>query len=131
MIGAAGVAGALARYAMSRIVVSQPGHFVWSTFWVNSTGSFLIGVVLVLVTERFPRARVARPLLVTGFLGAYTTFSTFVVDADLLVRSRDVLTGAVYVVTSVAAGLGAAVLGVVSARSLVGLDRRLDEQVRS
>ena len=129
VIGIAGILGALARYAMSRLLPTPPGRFPWSTFWTNVTGSLVIGVVLVLLTERFPRARVARPLVVTGFLGAYTTFSTYVVDADLLFRGHDLATGAIYAVASLLAGGGAALVGIWLGRFLSGLDRRLSEHV--
>lgn len=127
VIGSAGALGALARYAVARLVTSPAGHFPWSTFWINVTGSFAIGLVLVLVGERFRSARIARPLIATGFLGAYTTFSTYMVDSDLLFRRHDFATGALYVAASLFAGLGAAFAGVVLARFLVALDRRLNE----
>lgn len=129
LIGGAGALGALARYALSRVLVAAPGHFVWSTFWINVTGSLVIGFVLVLLAERFPSARVARPLVVTGFLGGYTTFSTYAIDADLLLRARDLSTGAVYLLASAVVGVGATVVGAVLARVLLRLDRRLGEQV--
>lgn len=128
-IAAAGAAGALARYVLSRLV-SVPAHgFPWATFWVNVTGSLAVGFVLVLLIERFPRARLARPVLVTGFLGAYTTFSTYVVDADLLVRHGDVATALAYGGASLAGGVLAAFFGMVAARSAVQWEHRLDEEL--
>lgn len=129
VIGCAGVVGSLARYAMGRILPMQTGHFPWSTFWINITGSLVIGFVLVLLTERFPRARLARPLIATGFLGAYTTFSTYMVDTDTLFHEHDIATGVVYAFGSVGAGAVAAYLGVIFARFLIGLDHRLNEQL--
>jgi len=128
-IGCAGALGALARYAMSRLVRVPSGHFPWSTFWTNATGSLAIGLVLVLLAERFPRARLARPLVVTGFLGAYTTFSTYAVEADLLFRGHDVTTGVVYAFASLFAGILAAAAGVVGARALIAVEHRLSEQL--
>lgn len=129
VVACAGAIGALARYALSRIITVPAGHFPWNTFWVNITGSFAIGLVLVLLTERFPRARVARPLIATGFLGAYTTFSTYMVDADLLFRAHDLATGIAYALASLAAGLAAAFLGIALGRLVIGLDHRLNEQL--
>lgn len=129
VIGVAGAAGALARYGISRLVPTPAGHFPWGTFWINVTGSLVIGFVLVLLAERFPRARLARPLVATGFLGAYTTFSTYMVDADLLVRSHDLATAATYLLASLFAGAAAVVAGMVGARLLVRLDHRLGEQL--
>jgi CrcB protein len=131
VIGCAGIVGALARYAIGRIVTAPTGHFPWSTFWINITGSLVIGFVLVLLTERFPRARVARPLVATGFLGAYTTFSTYMVDTDTLLHEHDIATGIIYATASVGAGASAAFVGVLLARFVIGLDHRLNEQLSS
>ncbi|MDA8295817.1 MAG: CrcB family protein [Actinomycetota bacterium] len=131
VVGAAGILGALSRYAVSRLLPTPAGRFPWSTFWINITGSLVIGFVLVLLTERFPRARVARPLVATGFLGAYTTFSTYMVDADLLFRGHDLAMGAEYAVGSLLAGGGAALVGIWLGRFLMVLDRHLDEHLGS
>lgn len=130
VIASAGALGALARYGFARLVSSPAGHFPWATFWTNVSGSLVIGLVLVLVTERFPRARLARPLVATGFLGAFTTFSTYTVGTDLLVRDHRVGLAALYALASLAAGAVAALGGIVAARLLVRLDRSLDEQLR-
>lgn len=129
VIGCAGIVGALARYAMSRLITVPDGHFPWSTFWINVTGSLVIGFVLVLLIERFPRARVARPLIATGFLGAYTTFSTYMVDTDLLFKAHKIATGAIYAFGSLGAGLAAATAGILFARFVVRLDHGLNEQL--
>jgi CrcB protein len=129
VVSLAGALGALARYGFSRLLPSPPGRFPWGTFWVNISGSFALGLVLVLLTERFPRARVARPLLATGFLGAYTTYSTYMVDADLLLRNHDLATAALYALGSLLAGGGAALAGMWLGRLLAALDRHLDEQL--
>jgi fluoride exporter len=131
VIACAGVLGALSRYAMGRLLPTQSGHFPWSTFWINITGSLVIGFVLVLLTERFPRARVARPLIATGFLGAYTTFSTYMVDTDTLFKAHDLRTGIVYALASIGAGGLAAFLGVIFARFVIHLDHGLNEQLSS
>ena len=119
VIACAGVAGALTRYAASRLISSPAGNFPWNTFSINVSGCLAIGVVLVLCSERLSHRRLARPLLATGFLGAYTTFSTYVVDTDLLLRAHDIATGAIYALTSLAAGSAAVFVGVVATRALV------------
>jgi CrcB protein len=113
------------------LLPTPDGHFPWSTFWINGTGSFVIGLVLVLLSERFPRARVARPLIVTGFLGAYTTFSTFMVDTDTLVQAHRFALAAIYAGASLGVGVMAALTGVVLARFFICLDHRLNEQLGS
>lgn len=129
VVGTSGLLGALARYGLSEAIRTPPGSFTWSTFAINVSGSLLIGLVLVLLLERFPRARVARPLIVTGFLGAYTTFSTYMVDADLLFRSGDLATGIAYTLASMVGGGVAAGSGIALGRLLVRVDRHLEERL--
>src|SRR5215475_9176959 len=83
VVALGGIAGTLARYAVSRIVHVAPGTFPWSTLTVNVTGSFILGLLLTLMVHRWPPTRYARPFLAVGILGAYTTFSTYMVDADV------------------------------------------------
>ncbi|MDA8034024.1 MAG: CrcB family protein [Actinomycetota bacterium] len=128
-VAVAGAIGALARDGVSRLMASPAGHFPWGTFAINVSGSAAIGLVLVLLVERFPAARLARPLVVTGFLGAYTTYSTYMVDADLLFRSHDLVTGAAYVLASLLAGTLAVAGGIVLGRFLVRFDGHLSEHL--
>ena len=124
-LGCGGILGALARYAVSRAFPVASGSFPWSTFVINVTGSAVLGFVLILLIEQFPRGRLARPFLGTGVLGAYTTFSTFEVDALLLLRGHDLRTAVTYLVLSVLAGLGALWLGVLGARATMRAERWL------
>jgi CrcB protein len=128
-VAVGGAAGALVRYGVATALPVHPGRFPWSTFIVNVSGSLAVGVLLVLLTERFPRARLARPLLATGFFGAYTTFSTYAVDTDNLLRGHDLWLAVAYLAGSLVAGLAAVVAGVALARAAIHLDRRLDEQL--
>jgi CrcB protein len=116
LVGLGGALGAPARYGVAQIVHVSAHGFPWATFWTNVSGAFALGVVLVVVTERFPATRYARPFLATGFLGAYTTFSTFAVEGDLLVRDGHAATAAVYWVASVVVGLLAVLAGIRMAR---------------
>ena len=81
-VSAGGVLGALARYAVSVAWPHAPGDFAWSTWAVNISGCFLIGVLMVLVERRLAGRHLVRPFLGVGVLGGYTTFSTSVVDAQ-------------------------------------------------
>jgi fluoride exporter len=80
VISAGGVLGALGRYAISAAWPHPPGGFPWSTWAVNVSGCWLIGVVMVLATDVFPRQPLLRPFLCVGVLGGYTTFSTYIAD---------------------------------------------------
>ncbi|MCU1462022.1 MAG: CrcB family protein [Acidimicrobiales bacterium] len=120
MLGAIALGGALgapARYGVAQLVHGAPGRFPWATLWTNLSGSLALGIVLVVLVERFPPARHARPFVATGFLGAYTTYSTFAVDTDVLVQHGHVATAAAYVVASMVGGFVAVWLGVSLARA--------------
>ena len=119
VVGAIAIGGALgasSRYGMAQLVSVAPDSFPWATFWTNVSGSFALGVVLALVVERFPPSRYARAFAATGFLGAYTTYSTFAVETDLLVKDGHAGIATMYVLTSFAAGFAAVFLGVWMAR---------------
>lgn len=118
-ISAGGIAGTLARYGVGRALAVGPGAFPWATFTVNVSGSLALGMLLTLTLARWPADRYVRPFAAIGFIGAYTTFSTFVVDADVLAKEGHVVTAAVYVVVSLVGGLAAVGTGVLLTRSLL------------
>ena len=109
---AGGLVGATARYGLARAIPARPGGVPWATLGANLAGSFLLGLVLVVVLERFPPTRHLRPFLATGVLGAFTTMSTFQVEIALLIRDGHATTGLAYGLGSLAAGLGVAYAGV-------------------
>ncbi|MEA2716949.1 MAG: fluoride exporter [Actinomycetota bacterium] len=113
-----GALGAAARYGVAQLVPLGAGSFPWATWWTNVTGSFVLGVVLMVLLRRFPSDRLARPLLATGFLGAFTTYSTFAVQTVVLVGDGSGVLAGVYVVASLAAGFGAAAAGIAAGRRL-------------
>jgi CrcB protein len=111
--------GGAARYAIAQASAVARGHFPWATFGVNVSGSFALGLLLALLVDRYPPSRYARAFAGSGFLGAYTTFSTFAVESDLLVKDGHAAVALAYVVASLAAGLAAAGAGMVAGRRLV------------
>lgn len=113
-----GALGAPARYEVTRFVGQGANAFPWATFCINVSGSFVLGVLLVLLIERYPSATHVRAFVTTGFLGAFTTYSTFAVEADLLVRGGRAGLAFAYAFTSLAAGIGAAWLGISLGRPL-------------
>ncbi|HEX6361236.1 CrcB family protein [Actinophytocola sp.] len=80
VIAAGGVVGALARYGLAHLLPHAPGTWPFATWLTNVSGCFLIGVLMVLVTEVWPNQRYLRPFFGVGVLGGYTTFSTAMVD---------------------------------------------------
>lgn len=115
-IALGGVFGALARHAVAEQVGPSADGFPWATFWTNVTGSLALGFVLVAVLHRFPSSRYLRPFVATGFLGSFTTFSTFVVEIDLLVDNGHLDLAAAYVTSSLVVGLAATALGMAGGR---------------
>jgi CrcB protein len=92
--------------------------FPWATFWTNISGSFALGLLLALILERFPPTRYLRPFVATGFLGAYTTYSTFAVESVLLVSNGHPAIAAGYAAASLAAGFLAVWAGIRAARTV-------------
>ncbi|MCA1824306.1 MAG: fluoride efflux transporter CrcB [Mycobacteriales bacterium] len=103
-VAVGGALGTTARFGIARWMGQQAGTFPWATWIVNISGSFVLGLLLTLVLERFPPTRYVRPFAATGFLGAYTTYSTFAVETDLLVKAGHPRAAVVYVVASVLGG---------------------------
>jgi CrcB protein len=118
-VAAGGALGAPARYGVALAVTVSPGTFPWGTFWINISGSFTLAVVLAVVLVRYPADRFVRPFVATGFLGAFTTYSTFAVETDLLVRNGHAGVALAYVAASVVGGLTAAGAGLAAGRALV------------
>lgn len=106
-----GALGAPVRYGISVAVHVTPGTFPWGTFWANVSGSLTLSFFLALVLRRFPATRYLRPFVASGFLGSYTTYSTFAVETDLLLRNGRTGVALAYVAGSLVAGLAAALVG--------------------
>ena len=107
-VAVAGALGALARYSIALAV--GPRSFPWATFGINVTGSFALGLVLTVAVAHGWSAETVAAVAV-GFLGAYTTFSTFTFETFDLARGGRALTAAAYVAASVAVGVLAAQAG--------------------
>jgi CrcB protein len=114
-ISCGGVLGALARYGLGEAFP----HWPWTTLLINVTGCLLIGVLMVLVAEVWPARRLLRPFLGTGFLGGYTTFSTYVVDVQRLVSTGRAAVAVAYLGGTLLSALLAVYLGTVTTRWLL------------
>ena len=117
MVMLGGATGSLARYLLGAAIMNRVGsRFPLGTVVINITGSFLIGFLMTMLTERLSPHPLLRPLLVVGFLGGYTTFSSFEWETLGLVQDGARWLGLINVIGSVVLGyiavwLGAAVAG--------------------
>jgi CrcB protein len=110
---AGGGAGSLTRYLLGRALVQRfpSANFAIGTFVINVTGSFLIGLLMGLLVERFRLSQYWQLTAVVGFLGGYTTFSSFEYDAYLAARGGHQLAALCYLTGSVVVGYAAVWLG--------------------
>jgi CrcB protein len=115
-IALGGALGAPARYGVAQLIQVPPGRFPWATFWTNVSGTLALGLILSLVLERFPPSRYLRPFVATGFLGAYTTYSTFAVETVVLVKDGHPAVALAYAAGSLMAGFVVAWAGIWAAR---------------
>jgi CrcB protein len=124
LVAVGGVAGTLLRAGLASGSSPWAGAQPWSTLAINVVGSLLLAMLLATIHERYPRARVARPLLGTGFCGGFTTFSTFAVDFAAYAHDGRPQLAAGYLLGSVFGSLVAAVIGVVLVRAVLRLSQR-------
>ncbi len=114
-----GALGTLARYLLAAHHPAGAGSFPWVTLLVNLSGSLAIGFLVPVTEHASHRAPALRPLLMIGFLGGWTTYSTLAVDATLLLQHGDVGLCLAYLIATVAGGLALVVAGHAAARRLV------------
>lgn len=107
-IAVGGALGAVSRYAVVAWVPVTATRFPWGTLIVNVFGCFLVGVIYVVTVEKSLLTPEWRLLLMTGFLGAFTTFSAFALEALQLWQYGQPLSAMIYVGLSVFACLAAA-----------------------
>ena len=108
LIGVCAAAGGLARYGVGVAVGTR--SFPWATLAINLAGSLVLGFVLKAGLDRgWPDRLVAA--IAIGFLGAFTTFSTFSYETFTLLRTDRIATASIYLVVSIAGGIAAAAAG--------------------
>lgn len=119
-IAIAGAAGALCRWSLTAAVQKfVPGVFPWGTLVVNVIGCFVLGFAATHFAVREDWSLALRTALISGFLGAFTTFSTFSFDTVELLRTGHAVKAVGNVALSVGIGLAAAALGIrVASRGL-------------
>jgi len=118
LVGLGGFLGANTRFMVGKLFARYfPVYFPVSTFFINVTGSFLLGIVgYIAVYLKIFEPDYFRYLLGIGFLGAYTTFSTFEYETNSLLEDGAFFISMLYVVSSVITGLIAVKLGILVAK---------------
>ncbi|CAN5433176.1 MAG: fluoride efflux transporter CrcB [Pyrinomonadaceae bacterium] len=112
-VAVGGAFGAVARYLINISPLANLFEkFPFPTFFINITGSFLIGFLLILLSDKFQVSENLRIAVIVGFLGAFTTFSTFEMEIYSLVRDRSLATAFIYLFMSVLIGFIGIVAGV-------------------
>jgi CrcB protein len=113
LVAIGGGIGSVTRYLVGGWFANRFGPaFPYGTFVINVTGSFIIGLFLAFAQERVSLSPYWRLFFAVGFLGGYTTFSSFEYESIRLLQDGEMLLGAVYMIGSVVAGGIAAISGI-------------------
>lgn len=116
-VAVGGAFGAVARYLINiSPVANLLEKFPLPTFLINIVGSFLIGFFLILLTDKIQVSENLRMAIIVGFLGAFTTFSTFELEIYGLVRDRQIVVALIYLFLSVFVGFVGVIAGVALGR---------------
>jgi len=119
-IALGGACGASLRFYISQLVLNWLGKgFPFATLMVNITGSFVMGLLYQLIEQEILEINVHRTLIGIGFLGAFTTFSTFSLDSVLLIQQGYLLKAAINILLNVSLCIAAAALGLYLVSALV------------
>ncbi|MDA8377498.1 MAG: fluoride efflux transporter CrcB [Planctomycetia bacterium] len=112
-IGVFGFFGAMARYGIARLLGRFSALFPFGTFFINISGCFFLGWFLTWAQPRLNIPDSIRLGIAVGFVGAYTTFSTYMFESDRMLSEGQVMRGMLYILGSVMIGIIAVRLGVV------------------
>jgi CrcB protein len=114
LVGLGGSVGSIARYLCQKwFNENYPHPFPWGTFTVNLAGCFLIGIIYAVSEKTTLLSPQTRLLLITGFCGGFTTFSTFAFENMNLLRSGDTMYFLIYTIASVVLGIAAVFAGII------------------
>ncbi|QBS44482.1 fluoride efflux transporter CrcB [Nocardia sp. CS682] len=116
VIAIGGALGSVARYGLTLAWPTPPGGFPWAVFTINVVGCFLLGILMVVVTEIRPAHPLVRPFLGVGVLGGFTTFSTYTNDIHALLDLHTVIVAVAYLVATLVVALTATALAVTLTR---------------
>jgi fluoride exporter len=117
LIGVAGACGACARYGLTNAVHSFVGRDLpWGTICVNVLGCLLFGLFTGLLDERLALSTEVKAILLTGFMGAFTTFSTYMYETHQMLEDGRWIHAAGHMTLQNAVGFGAIILGLAISR---------------
>lgn len=118
-ISIGGMAGALGRYGIGLAIPHTSSGFPTGTLIINVAGSLLLGALMVALGQLSDPHPLIRPFLGVGILGGFTTFSTYVVDAQQLIVHHEAGLAILYLASTLVLGLAAVAVGAVLARSIM------------
>ncbi|MDU0307950.1 fluoride efflux transporter CrcB [Rhizobium sp. 25PS6] len=119
LVAVGGAIGSLLRYYVGQWALRLMGPaFPWGTLAVNVVGCFVIGVFAEMIARKFNASVELRLLLITGFLGGFTTFSAFSLDAISLFERGEAVAGGIYIAASVGLSMAAVIAGLAVMRAL-------------
>ncbi|MBF6601294.1 MAG: fluoride efflux transporter CrcB [Dehalococcoidia bacterium] len=119
LVGSGGFAGANARYWLARWIADRYGTaFPYGTLVINVSGSLVIGFLITYLNARLSLSPNYRLIFTTGFIGAYTTFSTYTYESLTLMQDGLWARAAAYLIGSVALGMAAVTVGMLIGRSV-------------
>lgn len=127
-VAVGGALGGTARYLVGEALPTEDDGMPWATLTVNVVGAFVLAVLLVLVLDLWPPRRYVRPLVATGFIGAFTTFSSLAVEVDQRYGDGAAGPATTYLALTLVVGLGAAWAGLLLGHTVV---RRATSEHRS
>jgi len=117
LIGLAGMCGAISRYWLAGLAHKLIGpSFPWGTLAVNILGCFLFGFIFILAEERIMIRQQTRIILLVGFMGSFTTFSSLIFESNQLLRDAQWLLAGLNYLSQTALGVIALWLGIILAR---------------
>ena len=118
-VGLGGFFGASCRYLLTKWAeMKWETLFPNGTLLVNILGSFLLGALMILFVEKTTGYSNAKLLIKTGFLGAFTTFSTFSYETIMLLENKNLLTAGINIISNLFLALIAAFIGILTAKNL-------------
>jgi CrcB protein len=115
-VAAGGFIGASARYEVGLMFPVAAASFPVTTFLINTSGAFALGVILALILERLPTSRHLRPFACVGVLGAWTTMSTLATESAVLIKGGFVPLALLYMAATAVGGVAATAVGIALSR---------------